>query len=117
MRPEYLNKQLKNSLPSSYFLIILEFKIATNKKSAVLQSQWNIQCGRLQVLKSVLSPKRVYMCVHTFFNLNRVHIVGYIMGHSVYFNTAVTKQDILKILRVSSQKRLKTISYYHGNMK
>ena len=38
-------------------------------------------------------------------------------GHSVYFNTAVTKQDILKILRVSSQKRLKTISYYHGNMK
>ena len=39
------------------------------------------------------------------------------MGHSVYFNTAVTKQDILKILRVSSPKRLKTISYYHGNMK
>ena len=40
-----------------------------------------------------------------------------LLGHSVYFNTAVTKQDILKILRVSSQKRLKTISYYHGNMK
>ena len=44
----------------------------------------------------------------------RGHIL---VGHSVYFNTAVTKQDILKILRVSSQKRLKTISYYHGNMK
>ena len=39
------------------------------------------------------------------------------VGHSVYFNTAVTKQDFLKILGVSSQKWCKTISYYHGNMK
>ena len=99
MRPEYLNKQLKNSLPSSYFLIILEFKIATNKKSAVLQSQWNIQCGRLQVLKSVLSPKRVYMCVHTFFNLNRVHIIGYIM----YIIKYIKQQNIGTKGRLSKQ--------------
>ena len=38
-------------------------------------------------------------------------------GHSAYFNTAVTKQDFMKILGVSSQKWCKIISYYHGDVK
>ena len=39
------------------------------------------------------------------------------LGHSAYFNTAVTKQDFMKILGVSSQKWCKIISYYHGDVK
>ena len=46
-----------------------------------------------------------------------VFIVFTIMGHSAYFNTAVTKQDFMKILGVSSQKWCKIISYYHGDVK
>ena len=40
-----------------------------------------------------------------------------LLGHSAYFNTAVTKQDFMKILGVSSQKWCKIISYYHGDVK
>ena len=42
---------------------------------------------------------------------------GEYQGHSAYFNTAVTKQDFMKILGVSSQKWCKIISYYHGDVK
>ena len=42
---------------------------------------------------------------------------GQLLGHSAYFNTAVTKQDFMKILGVSSQKWCKIISYYHGDVK
>ena len=40
-----------------------------------------------------------------------------LQGHSVYFNTAVRKQDFLKNSGVSSQKWCKTVSYYHGIIK
>ena len=52
---------------------------------------------------------RVFLCLP---NINFMHL-----GHSAYFNTAVTKQDFMKIIGVSSQKLCKIISYYHGDVK
>ena len=66
------------------------------------------QCSEL---KSVFSKKQG-KCVQ-----KKEYYIKTQLGHSAYFNTAVTKQDFMKILGVSSQKWCKIISYYHGDVK
>ena len=55
-----------------------------------------------------------------FWNIKDAHylhdINGHLVGHSVYFNTAVTSPEILGKLRFWTKKRARSISYNHIKM-